>query len=77
MSALSVVQSLLINEAPALVTNSSGGTSQGNAAAGSKTDGGVMTVSVITGKDRAGAGILTAIMVCSVLAGVGFMVTGS
>ena len=34
MSALSVVQSNLINESVELVTNTTGGTSQGNAAAG-------------------------------------------
>jgi mannan endo-1,6-alpha-mannosidase len=78
MSALSVVQSLLIDNAPALVTNGSGGTSQGNSAAGGKSDaGGEVEVSVVTGRDRAGAGILTAVMVCGVLGGVGFMVTGA
>lgn len=77
MSALSVVQSMLIDSAADLVTNSTGGTSAGNSAAGSVTDSSGGTDLVITGKDRAGAGILTAVVVSGVIAGVGFMVTGS
>lgn len=77
MSALSVIQSMLIDSAADLVTNSTGGTSAGNSAAGSATDSSGGTDLVITTKDRAGAGILTAVVISGVLAGVGFMVTGS
>jgi mannan endo-1,6-alpha-mannosidase len=77
MSALSVVQSMLIDQAPTLVTNTTGGTSAGNSAAGSGSDGGsIEMVTPATSADRAGAGILTAVMVCGVLGGVGFMVSG-
>ncbi|EPE35901.1 Six-hairpin glycosidase [Glarea lozoyensis ATCC 20868] len=77
MSALSVIQSLLIDEAPALVTNMTGGTSAGNSAAGSGSDdSSAGTITPATSADRAGAGVLTAIMVCGVLGGVGFMISG-
>ncbi|KAG9233368.1 glycoside hydrolase family 76 protein [Amylocarpus encephaloides] len=68
MSALSVIQSMLIDDAAELVTNSTGGTSVGNSAAGS---------TVITTADKAGAGILTAVVLAGVMGGVGLMVTGS
>ena len=78
MSALSVIQAMLINEAPELFTNTTGGTSVGNANAGSAssstTTGTTITPATTSGK--AGAGILTAFVLCGVLGGVGFMVTG-
>ena len=78
MSALSVIQSMLIDQAVELVTNSTGGTSVGNAAAGSgsssSTDGAVITPA--TSADRAGAGIFTALVLCGLLGGVGFMIMG-
>jgi mannan endo-1,6-alpha-mannosidase len=80
MSALSVIQGLLIEQAPELVTNATGGTSVGNAAAGggsSGSSGGSETViTPATGGDKAGAGILTALVLCGLLAGVWFMVSG-
>ncbi|KAG4416394.1 hypothetical protein IFR04_010440 [Cadophora malorum] len=77
MSALSVVQSMLIDEAPALVTNSTGGTSQGNVNAGSKSSSSSEVITPATSGDRAGAGILTALVISGLLGGVGMMVTGS
>ncbi|KAB8292960.1 hypothetical protein EYC80_007324 [Monilinia laxa] len=78
MSALSIIQATLIGSAPDLVTNTTGGTSVGNAAGGSGSttnkDGPVDTP--VTSGDRAGAGLLTAVMVAGVLGGVGFMVMG-
>jgi len=78
MSALSVIQSNLITSAPALVTNTTGGTSEGNAAAGttsgSNADGTVD--SPVTTAGKAGAGILTAILICGCVGGVVFLVTG-
>ena len=77
MSALSVIQSNLIDEAPELVTNTTGGTSEGNAAAGtsssSSTDSGTV-VTPATGGDKAGAGFLTALTLCGVIGGVWFMI---
>ena len=79
MSALSVVQANLIGDAIELLTNSTGGTSEGNAAAGtddsSTTAADVVTTPATTG-DRAGAGILTAVVLCGLFGGVGFMVSG-
>ncbi|KAG0647415.1 6-D-mannanase DCW1 [Hyphodiscus hymeniophilus] len=79
MSALSVVQSNLVDEAPDLVTNTTGGTSQGNAAAGStssRTSNSQTVITPATGGDKAGAGFLTALIIGGVLGGVGFMVWG-
>lgn len=77
MSALSVVQSMLIDEAPALVTNSTGGTSKGNADAGSGKDSSTaVVITPATSGDRAGAGILTAVIIAGCIGGVGFMVIG-
>ncbi len=78
MSALSVIQSQLITQAPELVTNATGGTSVGNAAAGSGSRGDSATViAPATGADRVGAGILTAAWIVAALGGVCFMVTGT
>lgn len=76
MSALSVVQSLLIPKTVALVTNSTGGTSTGNIHAGQGSDAtGVVTIKPATGADKAGAGILTFLALVGCLGGVGFMVS--
>ncbi len=78
MSALSVIQGLLIDDAPQLVTNTTGGTSKGNANAGAGTSSSSTTViTPATGSDKAGAGILTAVVLAGLLGGVGLMVTGS
>lgn len=77
MSALSVIQSNLITQARDLVTNSTGGTSVGNAAAGGGSSASATEITPATGADRAGAGILTALLVCGVIGGVWFMVTGA
>lgn len=79
MSALSVIQSMLISEAPELLTNDTGGTSTGDASAGdTSTSDSTGTVDTpVTTSDRAGAGILTAIVISGVLGGIGFMVMGS
>ena len=81
MSALSVIQANLIDEAPDLVTNHTGGTSKGNSAAGTgssssstSTDGNV--ISPVTAAGKAGAGILTAFVLALLLGGVGFMISG-
>ncbi|TVY31561.1 Mannan endo-1,6-alpha-mannosidase, partial [Lachnellula occidentalis] len=55
MSAVSVIGALLIDTAPALVTNTTGGTSTGNAAAGGKSasaDGSDLVITPATGADK-------------------------
>lgn len=78
MSALGVIQANLIDEAADLVSNTTGGTSKGNAAAGttSTTSTSGNTITVVTTGDRAGAGILTALVLALLLGGVGFMISG-
>jgi mannan endo-1,6-alpha-mannosidase len=70
MSALEVIQSNLIGQATGPVTNTTGGTSVGNSNAGGDSD----TLSDLNGSpttagDRAGAGILTALILVSVVGG--------
>lgn len=76
MCALEVIQSLLVDQAPELVTNSTGGTSTGDYNAGGNTDTTVVAENKpITTADRAGAGILTALICLGVTFGIWFMVT--
>lgn len=78
MSALSVIQSTLINFAPSLVTNTTGGTSQGNSAAGTASKSSdPFAVVPATNADKAGAGFVTALFIAFFLCVIGFMVTGA
>ena len=78
MSVLEVVQSNLIDEAPAWVSEVHGtGTSQGspNAGGGSRSNtGSLAQMKPITTADRVGAGILTALLLGSVVGAVVIMV---
>ena len=75
MSALEVIQSNLIQQVRAPVTNSTGGTSKGNAGAGGAgTTDPTLPQSTIETKDRAGAGILTALVVIWIIGGVWWMI---
>lgn len=70
MSALSVIQSNLISKVTAPVTNNTGGTSKGNPSAGtgSGTDAGNPEVTrEIKTSDKVGAGIITALLLLSLL----------
>jgi len=73
MSALSVIQANLISKVAAPVTQAKGGTSKGDASAGSQGDNPGSSqlpsydTSVITTGDKAGAGILTAVVLGSLL----------
>lgn len=71
MAAMEVIQSNLIQKAKAPLTNSTGGTSQGNPSAGTgdPTSLDPNTLDPMTTGDKAGAGILTAIVISVVLAG--------
>lgn len=76
MAALEVIQSNLITGVGAPVTNSTGGTSKGNAAAGGGSTGSNPTIpaSPIQTSDRAGAGILTALVVVWIIGGAWWMI---
>lgn len=75
MSALEVIQSLLISRVAAPVTNSTGGTSKGDPAAGS---GGTFDPTLPQGpiqkKDRVGAGFLTTLVIVSGLGSAWWMI---
>ena len=77
MSALSVIQANLITQATVPVTNSTGGISPGDPAAGSggtdETNPPGLT-NPITSKDKAGAGILTTLVLVGVVGGCWWMV---
>lgn len=79
MSALAAFSTYLITEEQAvfkpLVTNSTGGESRGNPNAGEK-PATLLSMSELTGKDKAGAGVLTAFVVCSILGTYFFLATG-
>ena len=70
MSALEVIQSNLIKKVSGPVSNSTGGTSQGNPSAGTGTSTHVDNAPGIIGtKDKAGAGVLTAVVLIGLLGG--------
>jgi mannan endo-1,6-alpha-mannosidase len=78
MSALEVLQANLIDEAKVLVTNTTGGTSVGDASAGvsssSTSTDGTSTLPITTG-EKAGAGILTFGMITAILGGTWLMIS--
>lgn len=69
MSALEVIQSNLIKKVSGPVSNSTGGTSKGNPSAGTGTTVHVEPPHAITTGDKAGAGVLTAVVIVSLLGG--------
>lgn len=77
MSAMEVIQSNLIGQAAAPVTNTTGGTSQGNNNAGTTSTGtsssGINASGVSMG-DRVGAGFLTTVVLIGVVGGIWWMV---
>lgn len=73
MNALEVIQGLLINQVAGPVGNGTGGISVGNPAAGTGGDTpGYPTAQITTG-DKAGAGILTAVVLVMLLGGAWWM----
>lgn len=75
MSALQAIYATLISTAPAPLTADTGGTSTGDASGGSqKTDSTVDGTTKITTGDRAGAGILTAVILGGMLTGSWWMI---
>lgn len=78
MGALSVIQANLITNASAPVSDKTGGTSKGDSSAGtSESNEGSPAApkSAITGKDRAGAGILTTLTLIGVIGGCWWMIS--
>jgi mannan endo-1,6-alpha-mannosidase len=77
MSALSVIQVTLLNfNAPPLLTNTTGGTSAGNPAAGTQQNSDPTAIVPATKGDKAAAGFLTALVLVATVGTIGFMVTG-
>jgi mannan endo-1,6-alpha-mannosidase len=74
MGVMEVVQSLLQKTVAATVTTATGGTSQGNPNAGGTQNTTTVVLDPITGADKAGAGILTAIALLTTFAGSAWMV---
>ncbi|KAK2592304.1 hypothetical protein QQS21_009994 [Conoideocrella luteorostrata] len=65
MNVLAAVSALLVNEAKVPVTNTTGGTSKGNPNAGGK-DNGERPLKPITAADKAGAAIITIILLAAI-----------
>ncbi|KAI1495420.1 glycoside hydrolase family 76 protein [Biscogniauxia marginata] len=76
MNVLGAVSSLLISQSKAPVTNATGGTSLGDPNAGAGSDSFTNTLAPITTGDRAGAGILTALILASAVGTFGWMSMG-
>ncbi|KAL2256346.1 hypothetical protein VTK26DRAFT_1812 [Humicola hyalothermophila] len=76
MNVLAAVSSLLVEQSAPPVTKDTGGTSKGDPNAGSRTDGKTGEMRPITTGDRAGAGILTLLLLGSVVGMFGWMSTG-
>jgi mannan endo-1,6-alpha-mannosidase len=62
MNAMSVIYTQLLHQASSPYTSSTGGSSVGNPNAGASDDSKIATQAAITTKDRAGAGVLTAVV---------------
>jgi mannan endo-1,6-alpha-mannosidase len=78
LAVLEVVQSNLIMNVVGPVTNATGGTSKGNPAAGSGTSSSSpITFNTITGGDKAGAGILTTLVLVGMFGGAWWMAASS
>jgi len=77
LAALEVVQGNLIMESYSPVTNSTGGTSKGNPAAGGNSGSTPIMFTEITTSQKAGAGILTTIVLISMFGGAWWMASTS
>lgn len=76
MNVLAAVSSLLIGAAEPPVTGSTGGTSKGDPRAGSRSEDPNGKPRLVTTGDKAGAGILTALLLISAVSTFGWMSTG-
>lgn len=76
MSALEVIQSLLVSRVAAPVTNSTGGTSRGDPSAGSSgTFDPSLPQGTIQQRDKVGAGFLTTLIIISGIGSVWWMIS--
>ena len=75
MSALEAVQAMMINDVPGPVTQDNGGTSKSNPAAGSDSHDQTITFNTISTSDKAGAGILTTLVLLGIIGGAWWMVS--
>ena len=79
MSALEMLGSLLVQESTAPVTAKSGGISHGDPSAGTSGDTsdatGAPKLDPVTTADKAGAGVLTALLIVGMLGGTWWMVS--
>lgn len=77
MCALEIIQNLLVLDRPAPYTNETGGSSVGDASLGSNVNG-TQAISeydiTITGKDKAGSGVITAFVLAALVGGCVWMV---
>jgi len=73
MAALEVIQSNLIGQSRAPYTNTTGGTSIGNPNAGASSIQNPAAITPATSGDRAGAGILTTIVLVGLVGGLLWM----
>jgi mannan endo-1,6-alpha-mannosidase len=76
MNVVGAVSSLLIGQTPAPLTNQTGGTSAGNPNAGSTSDNFEDNFAPVTTGDKAGAGILTFLLLAAASVTFGWMSTG-
>lgn len=77
MSAVEVFTGLLAKNVPGALTNATGGTSKGDATAGTTSNDNPMKYSTITTGEKAGAAILTLTVLLAMFAGVWFMAVDS
>lgn len=75
MSALEAVQAMLIDVVPGPVTQDTGGTSKSNPSAGSESQDKPITFNTISTSDKAGAGILTTLVLIGIIGGAWWMVS--
>jgi mannan endo-1,6-alpha-mannosidase len=75
MSAMEVIQNLLIDEVPGPVTMKTGGTSKSDPSAGSEVIIAPTTPGAVTTGEKAGAGILTTLVLIGILGGAWWMVS--
>jgi len=74
MAALEVIQSNLISQVAAPVTNMTGGTSKGNNAAGTKSSSSPISITGATEGDRVGAGFVTTVVLACFVGMIWWMV---
>lgn len=74
MAALEVIQSNLIAQVSGPLTNSTGGTSQGNAAAGTESSSSILPVTPTITGDRVGAGFLTTVVLIVFVGSIWWMI---